>query len=235
MVSFIELDDKSLQSIGILKSSHEEDYRLRVLTIGGRMNCATLKAIAQAAELYGRGYVYFTTRQGVEIPHIHLEDMENAINLLRDSGVDLGLTGENVRGITACPGEHCPHGLIDCQELAHTLFSAIQGLDGLPGKLKIGVTGCASGCIKPIENDLSVMGEENGLYAMYVGGKSGGEDHAERLPVAFPDPESLIAAIQAAIDWYAKNAQSSESFGAAIDRIGLESLKEHILSTATIH
>ena len=41
---------------------------MRLKVVGGKVDAGMLRAIADAAERYGSGYVHLTTRQQIEIP-----------------------------------------------------------------------------------------------------------------------------------------------------------------------
>ena len=63
-----------------------------------------------------------TSRQGIEIPFIKVEDINVVKQKLADGGVGTGVCGPRVRTITARQGsEICPSGCIDTYTLAKEL------------------------------------------------------------------------------------------------------------------
>jgi dissimilatory sulfite reductase (desulfoviridin) alpha/beta subunit len=115
-------------------------------------------ASAEAAEKFGHSYVHLTSRQGVEIPFIRLEEIDEVKDFLAASGVQPGVCGPRVRTVTACQGGRCcPSGCIDALEIAEELDRRYFGRQ-LPHKFKFGVTGCQNNCLKAEENDLGVKG-----------------------------------------------------------------------------
>ena len=99
-----------------------------------------------------------TSRQGVEIPFINFENIEEVRAALADGGVKPGVCGPRVRTVTACQGnEVCPSGCINTYELAKKLDEHYFGRE-LPHKFKFGVTGCQNNCLKAEENDIGVKG-----------------------------------------------------------------------------
>ena len=99
-----------------------------------------------------------TSRQGVEIPFIRFEDIEEVRAKLAEGGVRPGVCGPRVRTVTACQGsEICPSGCIDSYGLAKEFDERYFGRE-LPHKFKFGVTGCMNNCLKSEENDLGVQG-----------------------------------------------------------------------------
>lgn len=43
--------------------------------VGGNLTAENIKTVAEVAEKYGRGYVHMTSRQGIEIPFIKVEEL----------------------------------------------------------------------------------------------------------------------------------------------------------------
>ena len=76
-------------------------FSLRVAVVGGNLTAENIKTIAEVAEEYGHGYVHMTSRQGIEIPFIKVEDINVVKQKLADGGVGTGVCGPRVRTITA--------------------------------------------------------------------------------------------------------------------------------------
>lgn len=95
--------------------------------IGGNLTAENIKKVAEVAEKYGRGYVHMTSRQGIEIPFIKVEELAEVKEELAKGGVGTGVCGPRVRTITACQGsEVCPSGCIDTYTLAKELVPDIS-------------------------------------------------------------------------------------------------------------
>jgi anaerobic sulfite reductase subunit C len=153
-----ELDQSSLKSRGFLPQRQENMFSMRLKVVGGRVDAEQLRAIADAAEKYGYGYVHLTTRQQIEIPFVKLRDTAEASFELEKQGVFEGSSGKRVRAIVACHGNSvCRFGLIDCQKLAGKIDKKYFG-EAVPKKFKIAITGCPSSCAKPQDNDFGIMG-----------------------------------------------------------------------------
>ena len=133
-------------------------FSLRIQVVGGNLTSENIRAVADVADKYGKGYVHMTSRQGVEIPFINFENIEEVRAALADGGVKPGVCGPRVRTVTACQGnEVCPSGCINTYELAKKLDEHYFGRE-LPHKFKFGVTGCQNNCLKAEENDIGVKG-----------------------------------------------------------------------------
>jgi dissimilatory sulfite reductase (desulfoviridin) alpha/beta subunit len=153
-----EVDYAALKKGGFMRQIQKDTFSMRLRVIGGQMSSAQLQKISEVARKYGRGYVHFTSRQGVEVPFISLEDIEQVKKELADGGVKVGVCGPRVRTVTACQGKAvCPSGAIETSGLAEELDERYFGKE-LPHKFKIGITGCKNNCLKAEENDLGVKG-----------------------------------------------------------------------------
>jgi len=149
---------KELKQGGFMRQIQKDNFSMRLRIVGGQIEAKHLKKVYEIAEKYGQGYVHMTSRQGIEIPFIKLEDVEAVKNELTSSGLQPGACGPRVRTITACQGRKvCPSGLIDTTELAQE-FDRRYFARELPHKFKLGITGCSNNCLKAEENDLGVKG-----------------------------------------------------------------------------
>lgn len=153
-----EVDYKALKKAGLMRQVQKDNFSMRLRAVGGKVTGDQLEKIRQVAEKYGQGYIHLTSRQGIEIPFIRLEDIEAVTAELAQGGVLLGACGPRVRTITACQGGAiCPDGLIDTAGLARELDERFGGRE-VPHKFKLGITGCRNNCLKAEENDLGFKG-----------------------------------------------------------------------------
>jgi dissimilatory sulfite reductase (desulfoviridin) alpha/beta subunit/TusA-related sulfurtransferase len=147
-----------LKRIGIIAQKQKNTYLIRLRTVAGDLTADHLAAIGRVASAYGRGEVHLTTRQAVEIHNIPLQDLDAARKELEQGGLVLGVCGPRGRGIVACPGAAtCTSGIIETKELAAALDAGYFRVNA-PHKFKIGISGCANNCSKPVENDVGIMG-----------------------------------------------------------------------------
>lgn len=153
-----QVDYKELKKGGFMKQVQKDRFSLRLRVVGGQVTAGQLKKIYEVAEEYGQGYIHLTSRQGIEIPFIKLENIEAVKAELAKAGVQPGACGPRVRTITACQGRGiCPDGLIDTTALAQEFDEKFFARD-LPHKFKLGITGCRNNCLKAEENDLGIKG-----------------------------------------------------------------------------
>ena len=81
-----KIDQTSLRSKGFLPQRQENMFSMRLKVVGGRVDAGKLRAIADAAEKYGYGYVHLTSRQQIEIPFVKLKDAAEASCELEKQG-----------------------------------------------------------------------------------------------------------------------------------------------------
>lgn len=153
-----KIDYSSLKKGGFMRQKQKGCFSLRIAVVGGNLTAENIRTISEVAEKYGKGYVHMTSRQGVEIPFIKFEDIEEVKAALAAGGVRPGVCGPRVRTVTACQGsEICPSGCIDSYDIAQKLDERYFGRE-LPHKFKFGVTGCQNNCLKAEENDVGIKG-----------------------------------------------------------------------------
>ena len=152
------VDYATLKKGGFMRQKQKNNFSLRLRTVGGHMSAEQLAKVAEVAEKYGEGYVHLTSRQGVEIPFIKLDQIEEVKNALAEGDVVPGVCGHRVRTVTACQGAAiCQSGCIDTYALAKELDERYFGYE-LPHKFKFGITGCQNNCLKAEENDVGIKG-----------------------------------------------------------------------------
>ncbi|MDR1302927.1 MAG: 4Fe-4S binding protein [Treponema sp.] len=153
-----EVDYGALKKGGFMRQIQKDRFSLRLRVIGGHLTADKLAKISEIASQYGHGYIHLTSRQGVEIPFVALEDIARIKKELATVGLQPGACGPRVRTVTACQGAAlCPSGLIETAALAQELDARYFGQE-LPHKFKIGITGCKNNCLKAEENDLGIKG-----------------------------------------------------------------------------
>lgn len=152
------IDYAALKKGGFMRQKQKGYFSLRLQVVGGTLTAENLRKIQEVADRFGKGYVHLTSRQGVEIPFVKFEDIEEIKTELAKGGCKPGVCGPRVRTVTACQGNAvCPSGNIDSYKIAAELDKRYYARD-LPHKFKFGVTGCQNNCLKAEENDLGIKG-----------------------------------------------------------------------------
>ena len=155
---------KELKKGGFMRQKQNNYFSMRLKSVGGHFTAEQLATVQEVAQKFGKGYIHLTSRQGIEIPFIHLDDVNEVKETLKAGGVEVGVCGPRVRTITACQGNQvCPSGLIDTVKLAQEFDKRYGGRE-LPHKFKFGFTGCHNNCLKAEENDMGIKGGAKPVY-----------------------------------------------------------------------
>lgn len=224
----------SVKAKGFLRNRGTNLFSGRVVAAGGVFTAEQLVDVARCAELYGNGKIAFTSRLTAEIVGISYTNIDAASDYITGAGRGLafGGTGAKIRPITACKGTTCVFGTSDTQALARELHEKyyIGWADiPLPHKFKIGVGGCPNSCMKPNLNDFGIeTRRQNGApcYLIYVGGTWGKHTRVGTALSRFVQEEEILPVLDKTLRWFQDNAQPKERLGAAIDRLGIDSLEE---------
>ena len=70
------VDYATLKKGGFMRQKQKNNFSLRLAVVGGNLTAKQLAKIAEVAEKYGDGHVHLTSRQGVEIPFIKLDQID---------------------------------------------------------------------------------------------------------------------------------------------------------------
>lgn len=155
-------DIARVKALGFLHNRGTDTFSARAVGKNGTMSAEQLAMLAECAKKYGNGRVCFTSRLTVEMPGVHLEDVENIQRDVESVGLIIGGTGARIRPLTACKGTTCVYGNADTQGICADLYDAFfvgWGDVVLPHKFKIAVGGCPNNCVKPDLNDLGIVGQ----------------------------------------------------------------------------
>lgn len=154
----LTINPEQLKSGGFIPQRQKNLGAVRCAIPGGRITSDRLRAIADAADKYGKGVLHVSVRQSLEILYAHINDFENIRTALAPSGQKIASCGKRVRVPTACGGcEYNPRGWTDVQKLAQDVYEKYFGHD-MPHKFKISLTGCAIDCMRTREMDLGFQG-----------------------------------------------------------------------------
>ena len=152
-----------VKGYGCLRDKRYDDvFNVRVITRNGRISTDEQRAIAEAADKFGSGFVAMTTRLTIEIQGVPYDNIPALMDFLEKHGLETGGTGPKVRPVVSCKGTTCVFGLIDTFSLSekiHNRFYVGYHRVTLPHKFKIAVGGCPNNCVKPELNDIGIIGQ----------------------------------------------------------------------------
>jgi len=99
----------------------------------------------------------------------------------------------------------------------------------LPGKLKIGVSGCINQCAETCIKDVALVGKPAGWTVM-VGGSGGVHPRlSQTLAEGLSDDEAL-ALVDKVIAYFAANARRGQRLGGMIDKMGMDAFKAEVMT-----
>jgi NAD(P)H-nitrite reductase large subunit len=188
----------------------------------------TLRKIADVAEKYGVAALKLTSAERIAMVGIKEEDVDK---IWADLGMSPGAAvGLCIRSIKACPGTtFCKRGQQNSLGLGMKLDSKYHGLE-LPGKLKLGVSGCPNQCAETCIKDIGVVGFPTG-WKMLVGGNGGGRPRLSQELTKDLTDEQVMELIEKILTWYKANARPHQRIGSIIDKIGFDQFKAQILGS----
>jgi len=143
-----DLDEAKFRSLRLRNGLYMElhAHMLRVAIPYGTLNSSQLRALADVADKYDRGFGHFTTRQNIQFNWIELPEIANLLRELSDVGLHaIQTSGKATRNITADPLSGLTEGEIEdarpyC-ELIRRWFNLHPEFSWLPGKFKIAING----------------------------------------------------------------------------------------------
>jgi NAD(P)H-nitrite reductase large subunit len=188
----------------------------------GVVTPAQLRKLADVAERHGAAALKVTSAARIAIVGLKEADVDA---VWRDLGMSPGAAvGLCVRSVKACPGTtFCKRGTQDSLGVGMQLDAKFHGMN-LPGKLKIGVSGCMNQCAETCIKDVALVGKPKGWTVM-VGGNGGAMPRLAEAIAEGLDTDGALALVDRVIAYYRGNAKPHERIGRMLDRVGLEALK----------
>lgn len=172
-------------------------HMLRVAIPYGVLNTEQLRALADVADKYDRGFGHFTTRQNIQYNWIDLPDIANLLRDLSSVGVHaIQTSGKAMRNITADPLSGLTKDEVEdarpyC-ELIRRWFNVHPEFSWLPSKFKMAINGAKldETALQIHDLGLNIVRNEAGElgFASYVGGGLGA------APMVAPEIHSFVPA-----------------------------------------
>jgi len=159
-------EDLGLHTKGGVITQKNTDYcTIRTRMPAGILTVDKMRGIADVAEQFGQDTVHLTTRQTLEIPHIHYTKLEEIGRALLKNGTPVGSERDEVVNVVACPGtDRCKFANIDSIGLAMRLDKKLFGQE-MPVKMRISISACPYACTSPILNEIGIVGRVKPIRA----------------------------------------------------------------------
>ena len=193
----------------------------------GVVKPATLRRLADVAEKYGAAALKVTSAARIAIVGLKEEDVDNVWNELEmNAGAAVGLC---VRSVKACPGTtFCKRGKQDSLGVGMKFDEKYHG-EELPGKLKIGVSGCANQCAETCIKDIGLVGLPNG-WKVFVGGNGGGRPRLSKELAKDLTTDEAFELVDKIIEYYRANAKPRQRLGAMLDKMDFEEFRRAVIT-----
>ncbi|GIX48153.1 MAG: ferredoxin--nitrite reductase [Candidatus Tectimicrobiota bacterium] len=153
-------------------------FMVRIKVPGGYLQPWQLRIVGAIACRYGKDYGELTTRQGLQLHWVRLEELPAVLaELQRSQLTTVGGEGDTVRNITGCPVAGISREeLFDVQPViqeAARFFYGNRAYSNLPRKHKYTISACPYQCNAPEIHDVALIGvvkDGRPGFAVRVGG-----------------------------------------------------------------
>jgi len=248
-----------LHLIGLYTVRQDGYFMLRTKVPGGRLTAEQARTVGRIAEefataperhggteqnpVFGDGFLDVTTRQGIQLHWIRVEDMPEIWDRYESVGLTtIQASGNTLRNVVTCPTAGRIAGETDVNAIAEDLADAFEGsrrYANLPRKFKIGLSGCHENCARAELQDLGFVpatkdGEE-GFAVKVGGGLSDGPRAATDLGI-FVAPDDVVDLSLAAADLFIDHGSYLDTavnrLKYVVDEWGTERFREELRSYA---
>lgn len=191
---------------------------------GGFVSASNLEKFAEVSRKYNCA-IKLTSGQRIMLIGLKEDDIPKAYE-------DLGLqpavlSAYSVKNVEICPGEMCKRSRQSSLELGLKLERRFYAAPA-PNRTKIAVVGCLNACTSVYAKDIGVLADEEG-FIIIAGGSAGYNPRlSDRIAEKLTSDEAYLM-VEAVYDYYCEIAPMGEKLGETIDRVGLDTFKEHVI------
>ena len=212
---------------GVIVQRDKQTYAVAPHIPCGVIKPETLRKLADVAEKYKAQALKITSAARIAIVGVQEQDVENIWSELGMSpGAAVGLC---VRSVKACPGTtFCKRGQQDSLTVGLELDGKYHGTE-LPGKLKIGVSGCPNQCAETCIKDIGLVGTLKG-WRVLAGGNGGARPRLAQEVARDLSTEQALATIDKIVEFYKSNAKKHQRLGAMMEKMSIEEFKAAVVS-----
>ena len=219
-----------LHLVGLYTVRQDGYFMLRTKVPGGQLSAEQARTVGGIAEefatalpehggteqnpIFGDGFLDITTRQGIQLHWIEVEDVPEIWDRYESVGLTtLQASGNTLRNVVACPAAGLGDETIDVRPIADGIADSFEGdrrYANLPRKLKVSVTGCHENCGRAEIQDLgfvpAVKDGRDGFAVKVGGGLSDGPRAAKDLGI-FLEPDQLDELSTAAAELFIEHGR----------------------------
>ena len=212
---------------GVIIQRDKQTYAVAPHIPCGVVSPDTLRKLADVAEKYNAAALKITSAARIAMVGLKEEDVDNVwADLGMSPGAAIGLC---VRSVKACPGTvFCKRGQQDSLGLGLKLDEKYHGLE-VPGKCKLGVSGCVNQCAETCIKDIGLVGFPKG-WRMLVGGNGGAKPRLSQELARDLTTENALTLVDKVIAYYKANAAPRQRMGDMIDKIGFDAFAKAVFA-----
>lgn len=231
---------------GVYEQRERESYMVRVKTYGGEISANQLEILADYADKYANNKLHITTRGGIQLHYVKLDDLCEIIENLHSIGLtSRGSGGATVRNINvdilSNIAKDCVFDVLPYANALATKMLSLKDSFYLPKKFKIAFSASnadrAMATITDVGFIAKMQDNKKGFEVWIAGGMGATPRLGFKLLDFLPDSEVFIIA-QAAKQIYDKygdrERKSKARFRFVAEKFGEEELSKMILSEAEI-
>lgn len=222
----------------------DEGYRAVIVRLPmGDISADQFPKMAQISRDFSEGQVRLTQQQNLVLRWVTVAKLPELHARLTELG--FGGLANGISDVTSCPGTNsCKLGITSSMEMGRELTQVLADLEGddqLVDRVHVKVSGCPNGCGQHHVAEIGLEGAatKRGAvqlpgYHLMLGGSSSGGDFpkgsaatriGQRAKVFLP-AKNVPAGIRRILTHYKSDRQDGELFGAYIDRVGAEPIRE---------
>ncbi|MGH3442272.1 MAG: MoaD/ThiS family protein [Nitriliruptorales bacterium] len=216
-------------------------FMVRIKVSGGLLEPSQLRGVGRIAQEYGRDYGELTTRQGLQLHWVRLDQLPAVLDAVRATGLTtVGGEGDTVRNITGCPvAGLSADELFDVRPViveAADFFYGNRDYSNLPRKHKYTISACPAQCNGPEFHDVALVavvkdGREG--FALRVGGGLSNTPRISRDLGVFVPKDEAIEVLRAVTDAWQNDLRYRVSRAKArikfmVDDLGAEGMRQRV-------
>jgi NAD(P)H-nitrite reductase large subunit len=211
---------------GVILQRDKRTYAVAPHVPCGVIQPEQLRRLADVAEKYGAQAMKITSAARIAMIGIEEKDIDA---VWKELGMSPGFAvGLCVRSVKACPGTtFCKKGKQDSLGIGMKFDGKYHGVE-LPGKCKIGVSGCTNQCAETCIKDVGLVGMKDG-WKVFAGGHGGGRARLAQEIARDLDDSQAMEMVDKIIEFYKANAKKHQRIGAMIDKMGFDEFKAAIV------
>ena len=192
----------------------------------GDASAEQMRCLADIAEQYGFNELRVSHEQNIVLPHVAQADLPEVYHRLcaaQLATANIGLLSD----LIACPGmDYCALATARSIPIAQRLSQRYQARERALGPLKIKISGCINACGHHHIGDIGILGlDKAGVenYQLTLGGRGGlAARLGDKMGPGFSEDDLMLALDRMLDTFLALRLSSSETFAAAVERVGTE-------------